>query len=128
MATLATDFKDLDVVGYEVRTSTGGAAPSNWSFDDATHGADLIARVTSNRFKVGTIAPGTVNYYIKAYDSEGIYSTNHASIAVTIAAPTAPSVSQSIDGGAYFLSWTPVTVTGKYTVDFYEVIPLDFIH
>jgi len=121
VATLATNFKDLDVVGYEVRTSTGGAAPSNWSFDDATHGADLIARVTSNRFKVGTVSPGTVNYYIKAYDSEGHYSTNAASIAVTVAAPATPSPSGSIEGGSYFLSWDPVSVSGKYTIDYYEV-------
>ena len=121
VATIDTNFKDLDVVGYEIRTQTGGAAPSTWSFDDATHGANLIARVTSNRFKVGTIAPGTINYYIKAYDSEGIYSTNHVSVAVTIAVPAAPSPSGSIDGGSYFLSWDPVSVAGKYTIDYYEV-------
>ncbi len=121
VATLATNFKDLDVVGYEIRTSTGGAAPSNWSFDDATHGADLITRVTSNRFKVGTVSPGTVNYYIKAYDSEGVYSTNAVSIAVTISAPNTPAPTGDIEGGSYFLSWDPVAVTGRYTVDYYEV-------
>ena len=121
VATLATNFKDLDVVGYEIRTATNGAAPGNWSFDDATHGADLIARVTSNRFKVGTVSPGVINYYIKAYDSEGIYSTNAVSLAVNISVPTSPSPVSSIDGGSYFISWSPVSVTGKYTIDYYEV-------
>ena len=70
---------------------------------------------------MGTVSPSTVNYYIKAYDSEGNYSTNAASIAATIAAPNTPSPTGVIEGGSYFLSWDPVSVTGRYVIDYYEV-------
>ena len=121
VATRETGFKDLDVVNYEIRTDLNGAEPTNWSLDDANHSTNLIARLNANRFKVGTITTGTTNFYIKAIDSEGNYSVNHASQAITVGTPTAPSPSATLEGGYYFMTWEPVSTTGKYTIDFYEV-------
>ena len=107
-------FDDLDVVGYEIRSGD-----ANWGLTN--NGTDLIGRVTANTFKVGVVLTGTASYFIKAYDTEAIYSVNATSQAITIGVPAAPSLTAVIEGDSATIRWAAVAVTGKYAIDFYEI-------
>ena len=113
------DFDDLDVVGYEIRSTNTG-----WSLDDANNGSNLVARVSANRFKIGTIPSGTVMYYIKAYDTSSVYSQIATSQTITIGVPAAPTfitAETGIQGDSAVITWNALATTNKYAIDYYEV-------
>ncbi len=109
-------FDDLDVVGYEIRTSD-----AHWAL---TNNSNLVARVTANSYKIGTIPTGTQAYFIKALDSEDNYSTTATSQSITVGAPNTPSFNTSetkIEGESAVLVWGAVSIANKYGIDYYEV-------
>lgn len=98
---------DLDLDGYEIRDGASWAT------------AALVAQVKATTLKIGTLTPGAKTYLIRALDTSGNYSTATASTTVTIVAPGAPTVSQSVAGEAFALSWTAVAgslATASYTI------------
>ncbi len=115
-------FDDLDVAGYEIRTSD-----AHWALTNNTlvkDGGNLIARVTANSYKIGTIPSGTQSYFVKAFDSEDIYSTTATSQTITVGVPNTPAFNTTetkIEGESAVLVWDPVSIVGKYGIDYYEV-------
>ena len=117
-------FDDLDVVGYEIRTTN-----ANWGLADNDYynpetpvaGENLIARVTANSYKLGFITPSSQGYWIKAYDSQGQYSTTAVSLSISVSAPVAPTASIGFEGNNIVISWNQVATTGRYAISHYEV-------
>ena len=62
---------------------------------------------------------GSYTWRIKALDTSGNYSTNAASATVTVAAPTAPVVTQTFLGDSVVLSWA--AVSGSFANDHYDI-------
>ena len=117
-------FDDLDVVGYEIRTTDAEWGLDNndyYNFVSPVAGENLIARVTANSYNLGFTPPSTTAYYIKAYDSQGTYSVNAASLSITILAPLEPTASATIEGNSVVITWTRVSEVGRYAIDYYQV-------
>ena len=119
------DFNDLDVVGYEIRsTDAEWGLANNAYFNVANPVAEenLIARLTANTYTLGFMTTGEQSFWIKAYDSQEVYSTTGASLVIEIGDPVAPSpVSISFEGSNVVLSWDQVSAVGKYAISHYEV-------
>ena len=117
-------FDDLDVVGYEIRTTNANFGLANNDYYNPASpvsGENLIARVTANSYNLGFIAPGSQGYWIKAYDSQDQYSTTASSISISISAPIAPTASIAFEGNNVVISWEKVSTTGRYAISHYEV-------
>ena len=117
-------FDDLDVVGYEIRTTDAEWGLENndyYNFASPVAGENLIARVTANSYNLGFTPPGSRSYYIKAYDSQGTYSVNATSQSIAIAAPLSPTSTATIEGNFVVISWTKVQTLGRYAIDYYQV-------
>ena len=117
-------FDDLDVVGYEIRTTDAEWGLENndyYNFASPVAGENLIARVTANSYNLGFTPPGSRSYYIKAYDSQGTYSVNAGSQSIAIAAPLSPTSTATIEGNFVVISWTKVQTLGRYAIDYYQV-------
>jgi len=117
-------FDDLDVVGYEIRTTNANFGLANNDYYNPTTpvaGENLIARVTANSYNLGFIATGSQGYWIKAYDSQEKYSTTASSISISISAPVAPTASIIFEGNNVVISWNQVSTTGRYAISHYEV-------
>ena len=117
-------FDDLDVVGYEIRTTDAEWGLENndyYNFASPVAGENLIARVTANSYNLGFTPPGSRSYYIKAYDSQGTYSVNAGSQSIAIAAPLSPTSTAVIEGNFVVISWTKVQTLGRYAIDYYQV-------
>lgn len=117
-------FDDLDVVGYEIRTTDAEWGLENndyYNFASPVAGENLIARVTANSYNLGFTPPGSRSYYIKAYDSQGTYSVNAGSQSIAIAAPLSPTAIGDIEGNFVVISWTKVQTLGRYAIDYYQV-------
>lgn len=96
---------DIDIEFYEIRTGASWAAGT------------VVGRIKATRTYVGFSVGAT--YYVKALDTTGNYSLSAATIAPTVTAPTAPTVSAQIEAGDLRLSWAePV---GSYNIDSYEI-------
>lgn len=93
---------DLDVDGYEIKDG------------DTVLG---IAKTTS--FKVGLLPVGAKTYTVRALDTSGNYSAVAASVAVTIAAAAAPTVSGAFAGENLVLTWS--AVQGDLATQAYEI-------
>ena len=117
-------FNDLDVVGYEIRTTDANWGLSNNAYYNPTTpvaGENLIARVTANSYNLGFISLGSQGYYIKAYDSQDVYSTNSSSLNIAVGVPNTPSPSISFEGSNVVITWEQVSTVGKYAISHYEV-------
>jgi hypothetical protein len=99
-----------DLAGYEIRDED-----DNW-------GSIIIPPIYNGYATTFTIstpssrAPGT--YYIKVFNTSGIYSTNAVSITPTNAAPAAPSIASTQWFGFAKIEWTDV---GDIDLQYYEV-------
>lgn len=80
--------------------------------------ATLVAQVKANNHIVGLQA-GTSTYLVKAVDTSGNYSVNAGSIAVTVTAPSAPTVSYALAGVNEVLSWN--TPSSAIAIDHYNI-------
>ena len=117
-------FDDLDVVGYEIRTTnTNWGLANNDYYNPASPvaGENLIARVTANSYNLGFIASGSLGYWVKAYDSQGQYSTTAVSLSISVSVPIAPTASIGFEGNNIVISWDKVATTGRYAISHYEV-------
>jgi predicted phage tail protein len=101
-------ISDIDADQYEVRRD------ANWGT------ATLVTQVKATTYKLGYLDNGTYTYLVKAIDTSGVYSTNAASIAVTISGAGATTISSSIQGTDLVLSWTVPTIT-TYAIAHYRV-------
>ncbi len=117
-------FDDLDVVGYEIRTTDAEWGLDNndyYNFVSPVASENLIARVTANSYKLGYTPPGSRSYYVKAYDSEDRYSLNAASVSIAILAPVTPTAFATIEGNNVVITWAKVSTTARYAIDYYQV-------
>ncbi len=85
---------DLDLDGYEIKD-----------------GATVLGVAKTTSFKVGLLPTGTKTYTVRALDTSGTYSATAASVAVTIAGPSTPTVTATQSGDFYTLTWTAATGT-----------------
>ena len=99
---------DLDLDTYEIRRGT--------SWGSSTY----VTQTKSTSYKIGYLDDGTYTYLVKAIDTSQVYSTNPASVAVTISGPPATTLTQTISGTDLVLSWTVPTL-GTYAIDYYRV-------
>lgn len=98
---------DVDLAEYEVREGTV------WS------GASVVAKARSTQVKFSPKVAGTYTWLVKALDLLGNYSTDPASVSLTVNAPAAVSVSGGLSGKDYTLSWNaPIA---DYGIDHYEI-------
>lgn len=98
---------DLDLDSYEIRDG------ATWST------ATLLGQVKGTSFKVGLIQATTKTYLVKALDTTGNYSTNAASVSVTLATAGAPTIAASFAGQNLVLTWG--AVTGDLATESYEI-------
>jgi predicted phage tail protein len=99
---------DIDLDQYEIRRGT------NWS------SATLVTQVKATTYKLGSLDDGTYTYLVKAIDTSGVYSTNAASIAVTVSGANATTISSAIEGTDLVLNWTVPAIT-TYEIAYYRV-------
>ena len=99
---------DLDVAGYEVRTSDTGWGSAG-------------ALLRGNALSIGVTPIGnTSSWFIRAYDRSGNYSTTSKSVNFVKAAIPAPSgLAASVNNKELVLSWQPTVP--EFGVRFYEV-------
>jgi hypothetical protein len=88
------EIDDVDVLDYEIRVGASWGSSS------------LIGRVAGDSYLWKVNTAGTYNLMIKARDTTRNYSTNAAVESVVIAAPSAPGLSYTIEGGDLVLAWT----------------------
>ncbi len=100
---------ESDVVGYEIRTTNSGWGTAGFTYRGAATDTDLVLTSTSI---------GAVNtWYLRAYDSSGLYSTSSRIISYTVTAPTTVSgvaysfTTTSASSSLCKISWTPVLPT-----------------
>ena len=117
------NFDDLDVVGYEIRSS-------DTAWGQGNNGGNLIARVTANSHKVGNIASGAQPFFIRAFDENAVsngtigYSATSASQSINVQAPLKPTFDTAetgIQGDFAVVTWNAVSTIGRYAIDVYEV-------
>ena len=107
-ATLTWDpISDLDLQGYEIWQGAGFGVGTK------------IGLFAATAQKIGLMPTGTTTWYIKALDTSGVYSTNAASVSLTITAAAAPTVSGSFAGENFVLAWSKIA--GDLATDFYEI-------
>jgi predicted phage tail protein len=103
-----TAVPDIDVSTYEIRRG------ASWGT------ATLITQVNATTYKIGYLDDGTYTYQIRALDTSGVYSTNPATVTVTISGANATTISSSIQGADLVLSWTVPTLA-TYAIAYYRV-------
>jgi predicted phage tail protein len=99
---------DLDIDTYEIRQGV------SWG------SATVVTKVKATTYKLGYLDDGTYTYQIKALDTSGVYSTNAATIAVTVAGANATTISSSIQATDLVLSWV-VPTASTYNIAYYRV-------
>lgn len=109
---------ELDVIGYEVRTTNTG-----WGGTGAVFSGSAVA---------ATVAPpaagSATTYYLRAIDFLGNYSSASATVTFTVAAPSAVnSLSAVVNGQQLQVGWAkPASITtSQTTVIGYEVRTAD---
>lgn len=99
---------DIDIAAYEIRLG------ATWGT------AQYLARTNSTEYIVGTDYAVDANVFlVKVLDTQGIYSTNAASVSVVIPAATPLVLAAAFVGTNVVLNWN--TVTGPLNIDHYEV-------
>jgi hypothetical protein len=99
---------DIDLDLYEIRRGASWGA------------ATVVTQVKANTYKIGSLDAGSYTYLVKAIDSSGVYSTNAATITVTLARPNATTVSSSVQNTDVVLTWAAPAVT-TYQIAYYRV-------
>jgi predicted phage tail protein len=99
---------DIDLDQYEIRRGT------NWS------SATLVTQVKATTYKLGSLDDGSYTYLVKAIDTSGVYSTNAATILVTVSGPNATTISSAIEGSDLVLNWVAPGIT-TYEIAYYRV-------
>ena len=110
----APEFADLDIRGYEIRKGT--------SWDSAS----VIGEFNTTSHVVGSIdSETTVDYLIKAIDTDGNYSVNAKAVSGSIVEPAAPTGgTHSYKNDVLELQWSPPGVASgdfSYAIDEYEI-------
>lgn len=102
---------NIDLAGYEARDQD-----ADWGTDNI----HLIYRGTANRKILIPVnrSPGT--YYLKAYNTSGIYSVTAASITPTNSVPAMPSVTLNNWFGFAILDWTDDSATDLLYYEVYK--------
>lgn len=99
---------DIDADRYEIRRGT--------SWGDAA----VITQVAATTYKIGYLDDGAYTYLVKAIDTSGVYSTNAASVSVTVTAANPTTISHLIEGSDLVLTWEVPTLT-TYGIAYYRV-------
>lgn len=99
---------DIDIDFYEIRVG------ANWS------SASVLTQIQGTSHKLGYLTASTQTFLVKAVDTSGVYSTNAASVTVTVSAPNATAVSSQIQDPVVVLSWSQPALT-SYAIDYYRV-------
>lgn len=102
-----TDVTDGDRKDYELRKGATWATATSQGF------------FGGNNAKASPQVSGSSTWLVKARDFFNNYSTNPASVVLTVNAPVAPSVTASIIGAEYKLSWS--VPTAQFAIDHYEI-------
>lgn len=88
------DISDADRSHYEIRLGASWAAGS------------VVAKPQSTQIRLDVVTAGTYNYWIKAVDTTGNYSTNAATTAIVIAVPgVVQNLDVTVEGDNYLVSW-----------------------
>ena len=98
---------DLDLQGYEIWQGSAWGSGTQIGLFNATSK------------KLGLIGAGTTQWWIKALDTSGTYSTTAISASLTITGAPAPSTAGSFAGENFTLSWN--AITGSLATVVYEV-------
>lgn len=98
---------DLDLQGYEIWQG------SSWGV-----GTKLGLFAATSK-KLGLIPTGTTQWWIKALDTSGSYSTTAVSATLTIVGAAAPTTSGSFAGENFTLAWS--AVNGSLNTEYYEI-------
>lgn len=102
-----TSVPDLDLYQYEIRQGASWAVGT------------IVTRVQANSYKIGLISGTSQTFWIKAIDTTGNYSSTATSIATTLSAPSAVTVTVQVIDNNVLLRWTESTAT--LAVDAYEI-------
>lgn len=103
---------EANLIGYEIRTEN-----ANFGVQSAA----LVFRGLVNKFTIVTPSsrsPGT--YYIKAYNTSGVFSATAQSVTPTNAAPGTPTVATTQWFGFAKLEWTDVADTDLLYYEVYK--------
>ena len=104
-----TDVVDLDLDTYEIRRGV------SWG------SSDYVTQTKSTSLKIGYLDNGTYTYLVKAIDTSQVYSTNAASVAVTVTGPNVATITQAvINGTDLVLGWSQPAIT-TYGIAYYRV-------
>jgi predicted phage tail protein len=98
---------DLDIQGYEI-----------WQGSAFGSGTKIGVFAATSK-KLGLIAAGSTQWWIKALDTSGSYSTTAISASLTITGATAPTISGVFSNDSLVLNWT--AVVGSLNTAAYEV-------
>lgn len=101
---------DLDVAQYEVRV---GAAGDTWA------ASTYLTQTKATNFRYDLKLASSYVFRVKAIDTSGNYSTTEASATLTIAKPSAVTLSSALNGPDLVLSWT--ASTGPFAIANYEI-------
>lgn len=101
-------ISDIDLDFYEIRRGTVWGS------------ATYVTQIKATSLKIGYLDDGTYTYLVKAVDTSGIYSTNAASVAVTISGAAATTITSSVQSTDLVLTWVKPAVT-TYQIDYYRV-------
>ncbi len=102
------DITDLDLSQYEVREGASWGAGS------------LVAKTKASKLDLPIRASGSHIFQIKAVDTSRNYSTNSASVTVTISNPILANLSSNIDGSEVLISWT--STPGSFAIEDYVIL------
>lgn len=106
---------DLPIAGYEIRS-----ADSNWGEANALwRGTSTTATLTNSELSLNN------TWYLKAYDTGGVYSDSAKTITFNVTAPSSltistPTYSTNVSGSTITFKWS-VTV-GTFAIDRYDLI------
>ena len=101
---------DVDTAYYLIKIGSTG---------DSWAAATVVQEVRGTSLVVDLKESGVHRFFIKAYDTSGNESETASTIDLSISAPTAPTITASIDSENLILTWTEST--GLYAIDNYEI-------
>lgn len=115
---------DVSVTDYGISITWSAIPDKDFSRYEIRQGATwatalLVAQANGTSLNLDIQTAGSYTFLIKAFDTSGNESTTAASDSVTIAVPSAPVVSFSIQGPDVVLSWT--VPASQFAIDQYEV-------
>jgi len=103
-----SEVTDIDVKEYEIREG------ATWET-----GTAIASKISATTYTWGIQTAGTYNFWIKAIDTSGNYSTNATPQTAVIPAPPSPVITSQIVGGDVFLNWE--NIVSLFAIDEYEI-------